>query len=260
MRSEDGFGPLTLVLAPRGPLSPSALRLGERLHRFERRRRLQVRSAMRQGEGHRLAGLHREVAHGPEVFAFQRCSGAQDDHVWTGHRAQASPILQMGDPRSGDAVVEAHHQLGVHGDLAAATDDQANQIRTPPFQRHKIDERHRPVLGLVLGFQNQRPVAVTPLDTGARIVRRDQPATVLWSPQQGGEYGPGVEPRPAEPIDGASSRNQGRGVAVSDQRVVLNPGRGAAEPVRQCSGPRSHSARDCAAHGEGSVRRAPGLQ
>src|SRR5690606_24251877 len=75
---------------------------------------------------------------------------------------------------------------------------------------------------LVVGLQDQRPLAIAAGDAGGRVDGGDLPAPVLRPAEQGGEAGAGVEARPAEPVDGSVARDERRRLAVADQGVVLD--------------------------------------
>ena len=55
-------------------------------------------------------------------------------------------------------------------------------------------------------------------------VRRDPEVTALLLIEQAGEDTGRVEPRRAEPVDRAVSRDQRRGLQVADQAVILDGG------------------------------------
>ena len=83
--------------------------------------------------------------------------------------------------------------------------------------------RTAPVVGLELGLEDQRAVAVAARDVRRhRAGRREQPAAVLGVAEQRGEAGAGVEPRQAQPVDRPVAADQRGGLAVADQRVVLD--------------------------------------
>ena len=56
------------------------------------------------------------------------------------------------------------------------------------------------------------------------FIRSDQPASVVLVAEQLGEHAVRVETRQAKPVDGTVEAHQGRGLAITDKRVILNPG------------------------------------
>ena len=65
-------------------------------------------------------------------------------------------------------------------------------------------------------------VSGTIFSAGAEFLRRrrDPPAAVVGGAEQCRKARIGIEPRPAQPVDRAVARNQRRGFAVPDQRIV----------------------------------------
>jgi hypothetical protein len=47
---------------------------------------------------------------------------------------------------------------------------------------------------------------------------------VLRCAEQGGEAGTGIKTRQAEPVDGATATDEGRGVTVTDEGIVFDTG------------------------------------
>lgn len=66
----------------------------------------------------------------------------------------------MRDPGNGSAVIEAKVELHIEGDSAALALDDAHQIARAIAKRHEVDENGSAGLGLKLGFENERVVAV----------------------------------------------------------------------------------------------------
>ena len=61
------------------------------------------------------------------------------------------------------AVIEANDELHLHGDAAAHTLDDADDVGIFPARRHEIDQAHRATRGFDFGFKNQRVAAITTL-------------------------------------------------------------------------------------------------
>src|SRR4030095_12130641 len=57
---------------------------------------------------------------------------------------------------------------------------------------------------------------------GHPVARGDLPEAVVLGPEQGGEARRCIETRQAEPVDRSVRADQGDGVGVTDQRVVLD--------------------------------------
>src|SRR5258706_7468925 len=91
------------------------------------------------------------------------------------------------------------------------------------MRRHEVGEPYGAVGSRELGFQDQGIGTVAAGGPGLLVDRRDQPPTMVGRPQQRGEAGAAVEARQAQPVDRASVRDQGRGLAVADQAVILDP-------------------------------------
>ena len=220
-RAPDGLRPAAALGAAAGPLVPELLRVAQLGLRADRLGHGIVGELVGEGELRGLALGDGELADGPHVLAAQGYLGPQHHHVGT--RDGAHGLLV--DPRHpGDdrAVVEADHQLRPHLDPTASADDETDQVRGVAAERHEVDERDGTFGGLEVGLEDQRVVAVAAADARGRLGRGDQPAAVLGPAEQGREAGARVEPGPAQPVDGAVAANQGRRLAVPDQRVVLD--------------------------------------
>ena len=79
-----------------------------------------------------------------------------------------------------------------------------------------------PLVGFVVGFEDERPLAVAAPRLHDLARGGQQPAAVIRRSQQGRETRSGVEPRKAKPVDRSVTRNQRRRLAVADHRVVFN--------------------------------------
>ena len=65
--------------------------------------------------------------------------------------------------------------------------------------------------------------AETVHSTSASCVRRDQPAAILCRSQECGNARSRIEARPAQPVDGTITADQGCRLAVADQSVIFDP-------------------------------------
>lgn len=151
---------------------------------------------------------------------MERHVGGEQERVGPGHRPD--PPGRSAHPRHHRAVVHADHQVHAHGHTAAAAHHLADQHRRPVAPGHAVHDRHRAAVGLELGLQDQGAVAVVARAGGGSAAREDREAAVLGPAHQGREAGPRIEAGQAEPVDRAAARDQGCGLAVADQRVVLD--------------------------------------
>ncbi len=216
-RAPDGLGPFARFAAGGGPAGPEALGVGQCRRDLERRWRRQVRGRVGHGEVDGLAGRDLEFGHGVQVLTAKRHGGAQADPVGAGHGLQRAVGIAT-HPGDDGAVIEAEDQLHAHPHPPALAHDKADQVRGRASQRHEVDERDDTLVGLEAGLEDQGARAVTPGDSG-RAHGCDQPASVLGAAQEGREAGAGIEAGPAEPVDRAVGPDQGRRLAVADQRV-----------------------------------------
>src|SRR5438105_2259771 len=92
-------------------------------------------------------------------------------------------------------------------------------------KRHEIDEPCGTIAGFKPCFEDQGFAPVAPCYTGRFIARGDFPAAVLFRAKQGRKTGLRIEPRPAEPVDRAVTPDEGGGLAVADQGIILDAGR-----------------------------------
>ena len=163
-----------------------------------------------------------ELGHRPQVHALQLDVGPEAEHVGAGDRRD--PPFVLADPGDDRPVVEPDDQLHPHGDPAATPHDDPHEVRRLAARRHEVDHRDRPVVGLVVGLEHQGPVPIAAIDLPHLARRGQEPSPVLGGPQQGGEAGPRIEVREAEPVDRPVAGDQGRRLAVADQGIVLDPG------------------------------------
>ena len=88
------------------------------------------------------------------------------------------------------------------------------------LRHEKIEVTH--TIGPEARFKNERVAAIAPRDPNVVIARRDPPAAMLVVAEQRGEAGFGIETRPAQPVDRAVAPDQGGGLAIADQGMVLD--------------------------------------
>ena len=144
----------------------------------------------------------------------------QCHHVRPRDRAQR-PVIHARDPRNRAAVVEAQHQLHAHPHTSSLAAHQADDVGVAVAGRHEVDEEDGAVGRLDARLENQGVAAIAARDAGAFIGRFDQPPAVLRAAEQRRKARGRVEAGPAEPVDRSCARHQCRGLAVADQRVVL---------------------------------------
>ncbi len=131
-------------------------------------------------------------------------------------------VSQPPYPRHHASVVEADDELHPHRHSAVNALDHPDHVRHDVARRHEVHQAHRPLARLELRLEHQRPLAVPTGGTADLALRRDQPATVALVSEERGEAGRRVEPRHAQPVDGAVAPHQSRGLGVADERVVLD--------------------------------------
>ncbi len=158
-------------------------------------------AAPTQGEGNRLPFRNREIGDGVHVLAAHGNVRAAVQGIRPGLRADSA--VDAAHPGHDGTVIGADGQVHVHGDFTAPALDQTHNVQCPPVHGHEIDERSSPVIGLEIGFQDQRIAAIAP-PHGADLRRRcDLPPAVLRAAEQSGETGAGVEPGQTQPVHGA---------------------------------------------------------
>jgi hypothetical protein len=81
-------------------------------------------------------------------------------------------------------------------------------------------------------FENERVLAVGARRLGVPVDGAEQPAAVVGRAQKRGKARLAIEPRPAQPVDGALLGDECRRLTVADQGIVFDLGRrGASSPV-----------------------------
>src|SRR6266702_1113363 len=208
------------------PVLPYYLLLIERELRVDRLGRIEMRGAVGQHERHGLAGTHFEFGNRREILAAGLGRRPQHRHVLAGDRQQRS-VLAAAHPGNVYAEAKADHELHPHLDLATDAADQSHDIGRLAARRHEVDQRDGAGLCLKARFEDEGIAEIAARRTGDVLGGRNQPAAVLARAEDGGKAGVGIEGRPAQPVDRAVAPDQRRGLAVTDQRVVL-------DLLRQC--------------------------
>src|SRR5713226_2540689 len=99
-------------------------------------------------------------------------------------------------------------------------------------QRHEVDENGLARVGRKRGFEDEGVVPIATRRARGLIERLDLPMAVARLAEQRSEARAAIEARPAQPIDGAAVGDEGGGLAIADERVVLDPRCHGAEPVK----------------------------
>ena len=167
-----------------------------------------------------LAGRDRCRADAREVLALQLDAAVDPNRVRADHR-QPHVVLPL-QPGNGRPVLEPQHQLGRDLHLALQALDDPCQDGVVPFGRHEVDESEGAVIRLEDRLEHERLGQVAALDALRLARRRDQPAAVLGTTEQGGEAGGRVEPGEAQPVDGARARDERGRAEIAEERVVLD--------------------------------------
>src|SRR3954453_5883080 len=146
--------------------------------------------------------------------------GVENQAIWPGDGTDSG--LSTLYPRYDRSVIEANDEFHSHPYAATLPDDNAHNISPVVARRHAIDNGDRTVLGLVIGFQNERVAAISALDFRGLLSRAEQPAAVVRSSQKRRETGGRIEPRKAQPVDRAIQADQRGGLAIADHRILFN--------------------------------------
>ena len=166
--------PGAVVRARRRPRAPPLLGLLDRGDRIPRRRLGLVRRVPGEREGHAVPGAHGEVGDGPERLPPERDRRPQAEGVVAPDRAD--PVLLPAHPGHPGSVVGPEDELRPHGHGAPPALDEPHHRGGRPADRHAVDQRDGALVGLELGLEDQRALAVAPADGAHGARRRDQPA------------------------------------------------------------------------------------
>ncbi len=139
------------------------------------------------------------------------------------HQALADPVHPRHDP----PVREAHAQGRAHLDAAAEPLHDAHQLRGAVARGHEIGHADGTARRLPLRLQDQGVSAIAaPYGGGGLLLvgvgGAQSPEAVLLGAEQSGEDRRGVEAGQAQPVDCAVPADQGGGLHVSDECVVLD--------------------------------------
>src|SRR5262249_28614325 len=99
-------------------------------------------------------------------------------------------------------VVETHRKFGAHRKPARPTTQDADEMAGPVApQGHEVDQGGGSALSLNIRLEDKGAFAITARDPGARARGGNFPVAVVLVAEQRRENRPGVEARPAKPID-----------------------------------------------------------
>ena len=167
-------------------------------------------------------GPRMTMASGPATASSARARAVPDGRG----REPAAPRGSSPRSRSGCAAPAPC-------DGAPDAGDPPHDVRASVAERHEVGHLDLARVARPPGDEDEGVVEVAPRG-GARGADRAQgPVPVLLGPEQRAERRRGVEARKAEPVDAAVESDERRGVAVADQRVVLDPERH--RPARRVS-------------------------
>ena len=217
-------------------------------------RDVDVRGEPRGGEAEHVARLDGELVGVPVVDRLRQPGTAQHQAVRSGG---GDDDLVPGDllavhPRPDLAVVGADHPGVRHLDTALEAGDPAQQVGPAVLHGHHVEQLDDAGGRGEGGLHDGRGADVPPRDL---VVpgRADLPVAVLLGAEQRREAGGGVEAGEAHPVHRAVEPDQGCGVTVAEQGVVLDRLRhGDTVAGRPATGPGPQ-----APAGSSSTKRAP---
>ena len=177
-----------------------------------------------QGGVQRLALRHGEAGDVGVVRCTQ-LRPAHDHRVRTGDRddRRNAVLGHLPDPGERRRVAEPDAQVLPHLHRTADADHPAYQVRAAVAVRHEVGDLDLARLGDPPGDQHERVVDVPPAGVQHGAGWREQPATVILVAEQCSERRRRVEPGQAQPVDAAIASHERPGVAIADQRIILNP-------------------------------------
>jgi hypothetical protein len=226
-RPPDGVRVLALVGAAGDPAAPEVLRVVEGVLGVDRRRRAGIRPVPGEDERHPLARGHLELGDRALAAPLELDRGVEPQRVRPGDGVPAA--VRAAHPRHHPPVVEPDDELARHPHPPADPFDDPHEVGRVPSRRHEVEDPDGALVGLPHRLEHEGVVEVAPgrltADPGG-----DPPAAGLRPAEQRGEARRRVEARQTQPVDRAVAADEGGGLQVADDRVVLDPRRRRAGP------------------------------
>src|SRR6202035_4669725 len=116
----------------------------------------------------------------------------------------------------------AHDKLGTKFDAAPYAAHATNEMRAGHARRHEIDHDGNTIGGLDRGFENQRMATIISRHFSAGVCRLDRPSPVVLCAEEIGETSGRIETWPAKPVDGQVAPDEGRRLAIANDRIILD--------------------------------------
>src|SRR5438477_8852372 len=167
---------------------------------------------------------------------------ARSRRVWR-HRVLCPVRPVLGGPAAPREVPHGVDDPHVRGGLREVPEeppaDRVVLLRQEPHVATQAEQTLEEAPGLplatlegevVLGLEDQRPLAVAAAAGRGRDGGTEGPSPVLRRAEQGGEARARIEAGEAEPVDRAIPRDERRGLAVSDEGAVLDARRHRVRP------------------------------
>ncbi len=212
--------PASAVARPRYPVGPEALRLALGAVGVLGARAGPVGRVVREDERDPLARRHLEPGPDGALLVHHLDRGVELQRVGAGDRRDVGAVDR--GPRRDRPVVEPRPQLGRHAHAPGHALDDAHDVGYAVAGRHEVDDADPPVGRGPLALQDEGVPAVAPGGARPAARRRQPPEPVLRPAEQRREAGGRVQPGQAQPVDRAVPADEGRGVQVPDDPVVLD--------------------------------------
>src|SRR5215469_6322537 len=183
-----------------------------------------------QHERRAVAGFHIKGGLVGHVLADAMDRAVEADRVRSGDGPDGVALAPY--PGHDLAVAEPEAKCRFHLDAAADTlDDAYHHGCRVIARRHEVDDANCAAHGVPGRLEDQRVALVLPADVTAPVHRpfadrwAYSPAAVVLVTQQGCEARVGVEPGQAQPVQCTIAADEGGGLHVTDQRVILDQAR-----------------------------------
>ncbi len=225
----------SVVVAALRPGDPPPPRLLQRRLDIERLGRLPVRREPRHAEIDGLSRGDGELA-GVRMVRGAEGRAAHHDGVRSCDSDQGRGMFGviLANPGDRGGIAEPDAQILPHPHVAPDTADAAHEVGAPVGHRHGVRHLDLALGGGPAGHKDHGVALVAARRGSRRVGRREQPAAVVLGAQQGAEGRLRVVPREAQPVDAAVLADEGPGIAVTDQGVVLDRQRHVLQYGRYC--------------------------